>query len=271
MKRELRTGLIKHLGAFSAALFMLVLFMAQAATAGLKLEFEIKDLSGQGPVLKEIHYYQDNFIKTISYENGKREPLYTITDCNKDIIYFIDDAQRTYYTKTFDEIIASMKKGAASLSQALKDMPPAMQAQFKSMLGATPGKAVVTETGQSEMIAGFKADKYLITFKDLRSEVWISPELGRLVSKEVDSSRLKKFQEAFRGIGQDMSGGLGKIIEAEVELMKKKGEEVKRIQTFKIMGTSSTSLYQLVSAKEMDLPRSEFQVPSGYKKVKGQF
>ena len=252
---------------FAAPFLFFTLFMVQAAAAGLRLEYELRDTSGQTPVTKEVHYYQNDFIKSVTFQDGRQEPLYTITDCRKGIIYFIDQAKKTYYTKTFDEMIAMMKRGAERLSQALKDMPPAMQAQFKNMLGGQEGKAVVSATDQVDEIAGYKARKYLITFKDMKSEVWISPELRKQVSRQIDSSRLDKFKEAFRGMEQDMSGGLGKLIEAEIELMKKEGEEVKRIQTFKVMGRTSTMIYQLVSAKEMDIPESEFKVPAGYKKV----
>lgn len=139
-----------------------------------------------------------------------------------------------------------------------KLFPPEIAAQLDKILQMAKFEAKVTPTGETQKIAGFNAQKYLIQIKsqmmNIDTEAWASTE------PKVDYPALQSLLNAMKS----MQPGMDAILD---ELSKVKGLHLKEETTVSMtmMGnTKVKSTEELVSIEEKAAPGGHFAPPAGY-------
>lgn len=140
-----------------------------------------------------------------------------------------------------------------------KVFPPEIAAQMDQILQMAKYEAKVTPTGETQKIAGFNAQKYLIQIKsqmmNIDTEAWASTE------PKIDFAALNSLLISL----QSMQPGMDAIMN---ELSKVKGLQVKSATavSMPMMGDARIkSSEELVSIEEKAAPAGFFAAPAGYK------
>ena len=114
------------------------------------------------------------------------------------------------------------------------------------------------KTGQSAVIAGFKAQKYEIWADgQLREEQWIAPAIA--TAKELDTKKMKQMMRVFAQAG----GQSTYETDPAVQDLWSKGYPVKVINHL----DGETMVRQVVQAQKKDLSADLFAAPQGYRRV----
>jgi hypothetical protein len=185
---------------------------------------------------------------------------------DKKVICLIDHNKQQYsempldFDKMFEEAAAGQAGDDPEKAEAMKKMPGFMK---KMMTGAMGGEmsAKVTDTGETKKIGDWNCRKYIIEMSmgkagASKSESWATEDL------KID------YTMAFTAANAMMASmpGFEKIIQ---EMKKVKGIVVLQTATTKMMGAEVTSTTELLEASEKDAPAGNYDIPAGYKKVKG--
>jgi hypothetical protein len=130
------------------------------------------------------------------------------------------------------------------------------------MKGIAEGmSAKVTETGETKKIGSWNCRKYLIEMNmgmigKSQMEAWATEDL------KID------YGLYFTSANAMLAGqaGFDKIIQ---EMKKVKGVIVYQTATTSVMGADVESTTEILEVKETDAPAGTYDIPVGYKKVKG--
>ncbi len=266
----MKAVVIKH--AFFIALTFI--FISSQAFCGIILEKLHTYQIAPNEIEKEksISYFQDNMIKTVQ-EDGS----YVIVDLNKGKFFFVDPKEKKYMENSLDDMAQQVQKSMKEFKSQLEGLPAEQRAIIEKMMGmgvtkTKKAKPVLKATGQTMKIAGIKAEKYVIEKQGkIIGEYWVSKELKNKLAKELDPSKISKFEKAMEKLSAQMdfwgSSSASKVIELE-EKIREKGEIVKEIKYTDYMNTKSKDQEELISIKEEKLPKSIFEIPKNYKKSK---
>lgn len=197
-------------------------------------------------------------------ENGSEQMIINFAT-NRVIV--ANEKEKTYWEGTPEEYIKAMQDLQASsmkrMNDVLKKMPEAERKQIMEMhgLGATQGpvKVSVQKTGQTQEIAGYKAEKFIVNANGKPfEELWLAK--GFKISSEINSEKLLAFNAKLRKtkMGGATEGEVG-ISKAYIDLFKS-GYPVKQVFQNNVTATVD-------SIKKTAIPDSLFAVPPGYKKV----
>ena len=208
-----------------------------------------------------VFWLTDNKVRT-DQETAKTASI-LMTD--KKIIYLIDHNKKQYsempldFDKMFEEAAAGQAGEDPEKAEAMKKMPGFMKKMMKGAMGDMSAK--VTDTGETKKIGNWNCRKYVIETSmgvggDSRSEAWATEDL------KID------YTMAFTAANAMMASlpGFEKIVQ---EMKKVKGVIVLNTATVKAMGSEVTSTTELLEASEKDAPAGTYDIPAGYKKVKG--
>jgi hypothetical protein len=180
---------------------------------------------------------------------------------DKKLLYMIDHNKMQYAEMPldFDKII----EGAAAAQAG--DDPDKAQAMskisglMKNMMGSMSAK--VTETNETKKIGNWNCRKYLIEMNmgmagTTSAEAWATEDL------KID------YAMAFTAANAMMAAmpGFEKIIQ---EMKKIKGVVVYQTSKVKMMGAEVTATTELLEATDKAAPAGNYDIPAGYKKVKG--
>jgi len=184
---------------------------------------------------------------------------------DKKVLYMIDNNKQTYaeMPMDFDKMFeaAATEAGAGEdpeKAEAMKKMPGFMKNMMKGMMGNMSAK--VTETGETKKIGSWDCRKYLVEMDmgmgTSSAETWATEDL------RIDYSL------AFTMANAMMAGqpGFEKIVQ---EMKKIKGVVVLQTATVKMMGSEVTTATELLECVDKGVPAGNYDVPAGYKKVKG--
>jgi hypothetical protein len=183
----------------------------------------------------------------------------------KKILYLIDHNKKTYaempldFDKMFDEAAGAAAGDDPEAAEAKKKMPGFMKGLMKGVMGGMSAK--VTETGETKKIGDWNCRKYLIEMDmgmagKTNSEAWATEDL------KIDYSLYFASANAMLA-GQS---GFDKIVK---EMQKVKGVIVFQTAKVKIMGSEVTSTTELLECSDKAAPAGNYDIPAGYKKVKG--
>jgi hypothetical protein len=192
----------------------------------------------------EMHYsscYRPHMFKQWSDKDA------TIFRLDKEIIYSIDNERKEYSEMTFSEMEKTAKKAGgemdaqmAELKKQLADMPAEQREAMEQMMGGKTkssgeeAKLDVSKTGETKTLSGYKCTKYLIKENDKEfGTLWTTtsvPDFGAM-------------QNDFKAFSQRMAS-----------------------LTTIIAGMTMT----VTKFEKRSIAASEFEVPSGYKKVKSE-
>jgi hypothetical protein len=188
----------------------------------------------------------------------------SILSGEKKILYMIDHNKKTYaempldLDKMFDEAAAAGAGDDPEMAEAKKKMPGFMKNLMKGAMGGMSAK--VTETGETKKIGSWNCRKYLVE---------MDMGMGKSVAEAWATEDLKiDYSLYFTSANAMLANqpGFDKIVK---EMQKVKGVIVYQTSTVKMMGSEVTSTTELLECADKDAPAGNYDVPAGYKKVKG--
>lgn len=175
---------------------------------------------------------------------------------DKKTMYMIDHGKKQYQEMPLD--FGKMLGEAAGEEGGEEGQAQAM-AMMQGMMGGM--KATVTETGETKTIGSWNCRKYLIEMEmgmmgKMKAETWATEDL------KID------YTKAFTMANAMMAGmpGFEKIL---AEMKRIKGVVVLQEATMNVMGAEVKSTTELLEAGEKSAPAGHYDLPAGYKKVKG--
>jgi hypothetical protein len=175
---------------------------------------------------------------------------------DKKLLYMIDHGKKQYQEMPLD---LSKMLGEAAGEEGGEEGQAQAMAMMQGMMGSM--KATVTETGETKMIGNWNCRKYLIDMEmgmmgKMKAETWATEEL------KID------YTKAFTMANAMMAGmpGFEKIL---AEMKKIKGVVVLQEATMNVMGAEVKSTTELLEAGDKSAPAGHYDLPAGYKKVKG--
>lgn len=178
----------------------------------------------------------------------------------KNMLYMIDHAKKQYsempldFGKMFGE--AAGEEGGDEEDKA---QAKAMAGMMKGLMGNM--SAQVTDTGETKKIGNWNCRKYTLVIDmggmgKTEGEAWATEEL------KVDYAMAYTLAN---GMMASMPG-FEKIL---AEMKKIKGVVVYQTTAAKVMGSEVKSTTELIEAGNKDAPAGHYDIPAGYKKVKG--
>ena len=215
--------------------------------------------TAMGKEMKNEFFAMPKMMKTVS-EDGE----VMLLRVDRKVIYTVNAKEKQYSETTFKEVDSLLGKmavrtNAASekMKEQMKNMPEAQRKMMEQMMGG-PGKdapAVTKNTGEEKKIAGNNCTKYIIMQGEKEViTVWETQDVKEFVGMRKDFEEFSK-----RMMGR--MPGMGAAIE---ELMK--------LQGFAMETQYGTMMTQTVTSMEKrTTPASEYEVPSGYTKVKSEW
>ncbi len=210
---------------------------------------------------KEIHstsFYRPHMFKQSSENNA------TIFLLDKELIYCIDYEKKEYSEMTFTEMEARAKNMSseldgkmAEMKKQMENMPPEQRKMMEKMmgnaaLGGNPNaKTVVTKTAESKTISGYPCVKYVLKEEGKEvGSVWTTTKVPDFKSMQKD---MKEFSRRMAAL---MPKGAGQMVAA-----------MEKIEGFTIQTTIAGMTTTVIKIEKKSVALSEFEVPSGYKKV----
>jgi len=238
-------------------LFALAILMVVVASAqGLHWK---TTTTAMGKEMGNEFFFMPKMVKTVA-DDGE----VMLLRVDRKTIYTVNAKEKQYSETSFNEVDSLMGKmanrtNAASekMKEELKNMPEEQRKMVEQMMGGA-GKEAPAETkntGEQKKIAGYNCTKYIIMQgeKELVT-VWATQDV-----KEFAGMR-KDFEE----FSKRMMGRMPGMGAAAEELMKLRG--------FAMETQFGTMMTQTVTSMEKrTTPASEFEVPSGYTKVKSKW
>jgi len=257
---------MKRFAIWATGLFVMLLlfFSMNAAWAGLVIKEKIQAENGMETILT---YIEGDMVKNVMPDGS-----YMIIDLTKREMIEVNPSKKQYSVIKIDEMKKEMDQTMSKIKEQLAGLPPEQRAMIEKMMGGMMGakaaSAATVKTGQHAKIAGFKAEQYKIMQNGKPVvEVWLSPDLLRYMKKEMDSAKIKAFEKAMDSVDEMLSMmpvGEDSVLKKMKEL-EKKGHIVKEVDYSDPENPVVVS--QVVAVQRRSIPRSEFLVPSGYKKV----
>lgn len=181
----------------------------------------------------------------------------TLFAADKKILYMIDHNKKQYAEMPldFDKMMQEAAGENAEAKEAMAKVPGFMKNMMQGM------SAKVTDTGETKTINGWNCRKYLVEMNmgmagTTSSESWATEDL------KIDY--LKYFTAASAMMAS--MPGFENIIQ---EMRKIKGFVVYQTTKSKMMGGEVGSTTELLEASEKAAPAGTYDLPAGYKKVKG--
>ncbi len=201
-------------------------------------------------------YYMPKMMKSISEGNG------IIVRLDKQMIYRFNTTDQTYSEMTFTEWDAQMKKASAEfdtkmeeLKKHLDSMPPEQRKMMEQMMGAKDQKQSnfeVKMTGEKKTIAGLPATKCIV-LQD---------------GKEFLTAWTTKDLKGFAAMRKDYEGMMGRLSQSAPGAAASMMDAIKKLDGFPLeMEMAMGVQTEVTKVQEEKIPESEFQVPTGYKKV----
>jgi hypothetical protein len=237
---------------FARCLADLAIIVACAASAFSQgLYWESKNTMGaNGEVVNTSKMYaMPKMLKTVNDSNGN-EVIFRI---DKDLMYVVHPTEKTYEVVTFAEVEASMKTRNEELHKRMQAMPEAQRKMMEKMMGGGEEKPVdIKATGETRVIGGHSCMKYVATQdgKEMMT-LWTTRDIK-------DFERMKKdWVEVSKRMLMMSPGGAKGIAEA-----------FSKIEGFPMETQFSGMSSMVTKIEKRSTPVSEFEVPTGYTKVK---
>lgn len=205
-------------------------------------------------------YFMPKMMKTVT---GDQEIIIRL---DKQMIYRINVADKTYSEMTFAEWEAQMKKASAEmdskmaeLQKRLASMPPEQRQMMEKMMSAQmqaknvgQAKLEVKNTGEKKTVAGLSATKYVV-LQDGKEFItaWTTNEIKGFASMRKD------YEEMASRLAASAPGGGASMVEA-----------MKKIDGYPLeMDMSMGVKTEVTKVESKSFPASDFEVPAGFTKV----
>jgi hypothetical protein len=245
-----------------------IAFMVICLSAGIAFSQGLYWESTMTPPIagaKEIHstsYYRPHMFKQVSGEQA------SIFRLDKGLLIRVDKERKEYSEMTFAELEAQVKEASKAMEaqmtemkKQLEKMPPEQRKMLGQFIGDTTkgGRGdttiEVTKTSETKTISGYSCTKYVVKLggKEFGS-VWTTTGVPGFPAMRDD----------FRDFSQRMAS-----------LMPSRGSQIavgmRKIDGFPIQTTMANITTTVTKVEKRSVAASEFEVPSGYTKVKADF
>ncbi len=231
---------------------LIVTAIGMVLSQGLYWESTTTILIANGKQIHSTSSYISHMFKQ-SAENNV-----TIFRLDKEMMYLVDTQKKEYSEMTFAEMEAYTKKANKKLeemNEKLKNLPPEQRKMMEQMmgkaaLGGQHAKIDVIKTAEKKNISGYICNKY--TMKEDTAEVgsvWTTADVPDFSSMQKD----------FKEFSQRMAAQMPKAGEMVAAMTKVEG--------FPVQTTIAGMTTIVTKIEKKTVAASEFEVPTGYKKV----
>lgn len=254
---------MKHTGIRLTMVVLCVVGLAASALAqGLYWE---STMSG-GPIGErhEQMWAIPKKMKGVNKETGEA----FIVRLDKELFITIDPKEKTYTEMTFAEMEGTMKKVGgkmdarmAEMQEKLADMPEEQRKMVEQMMGnkmggmgaAKDAKIDVKNAGEKKSISGFSCTKFVATQDGKEAmTLWVTKDVSGFDAMKKDWDEFGKRMMAMNPMGKGL------------------GDAFKQVDGFPIQTEFHGMTSTVTKIEKKTAPASEFEVPSGYKKVKSK-
>ncbi len=242
-------------------LSMIVLLVAASGYAQ-GLYWESVTTGGPGGVngQKSEFYYMPRMFKNV--ESNRQEEI--IFRLDKDMMIHLDHGKKTYYEISFDEMERMMKKAGAvmdeqmaKLQEQMASMPEEQRKMMEKMMGKTltggkGNKLELRKTSDAKSISGYACKKYVVMSGDEPAyTMWVTKDLKEFAGMQKD---MQEFGKRMAAITPRFAGEIA--------------EGMKNLDGFPVQTEIGGITTTVSKVERRTTPKSEFEVPAGYKKEK---
>ncbi len=215
------------------------------------------------------NFAMPKMFKTVRSEDVK-EGAIVIFRLDKELLWTLNPEKKTYSEMTFAEMEKLMSKAGgkmdaamAKMEEQMKDMTPEQREMMQKMMGGKmPGAGSskptqVKNTGERKTISGYACTKFVVTDdeKDFMT-LWVTRDVRGFEPLMADWKEFSK-----------RMGAMNRFAKGAVDAYKNiEGFPIET--TVSMMNTTVTTTVTKIERRST--PANEFQVPSGYTKVKSQ-
>ncbi len=222
--------------------------------------------TGSSEVLESTLYIQDNMLKSVDDEQ------ILIFDLDNWLLTYVSQQKKGYWTgKPADYLRFVMEFTLDMLEEEIKHADryerPALQALYDDLkmnlkhdmdavelIGELPVEIIMTE--QSEMIVGYRSNRYLVYFdRVLVEEVWLTPDID--LGSEYDFREFRAFIDEMSWNGMFANY---RSSDEYIHLMKS-GMPMRTVEDDQ---SATESVTEVVMIENRQIPASEFYPPKGY-------
>lgn len=180
---------------------------------------------------------------------------------DRQLFWILNPEEKTYSELTFSdmETIANKTAGRmAAMKERMKEMPEEQRKMMEKMMGGNDQPVEVKNTKETKTISGYKCNKLIVLrgTEEVMS-LWITDELNEFKPLMAD---WKAFSERMSTMAGQFAKGMSDVY--------KNINGFPMQTTLSIMGQTITTTVTRVEKRST--PAGEFEVPSGYKKVKSE-
>ncbi len=193
-----------------------------------------------------------------------------IARLDKEVFWMLNPEKKTYSEMTFDEMENMMKKAGgkmdaamAKMQEQLKDMPKEQREMVEKMMGGKMDAAAavdapeqVRKTSETKTISGYNCTKYVASHGD----------------KEIMTMWVTKGVRGFEPLMSDWKEFAKRMSAMTSQSAKGIADAYKTIDGFPIQTTMKVMNNEVITTvtkiEQRSTPAGEFEIPSGYKKVK---
>lgn len=235
-------------------LHLATIFVTLSVTMALSQGLYVESKNSSDNDIEKFWYMPKMFRSTT--DDGK----IAILRLDKDVMYSIDPANKTYTEMKFSDIQARARAGRAKMEVMMKkrmnglspEQRKVMEDRMAAMQGSNTKPEIrdeVVSTGESKVIAGFQCTKYVIKRNGKESEiVWASKDIKGFESIRVDMEKWMTTMSTLSGSRQSAS------------------EWYNEIKGFPVQTESDGSVHTVTHLEQKTINASQFEVPAGYAK-----
>jgi len=216
-------------------------------------------------VMKGLSYYMPRMIKAVSDDEGNA----MVFRMDRQVVYEVHPKDKTYSETSFAEWETKMKGlnskmdvRMAEMQKRMESMPEEQQKMMEQMMGgrmagaaSKEAKMDVIKTGEQRSVAGYTCTKYSVT------------EDG----KEVLAVWATKDVKGFDAMKKDYEEFSRRFMAVNIRSARSMTEAIKKIEGFPMEMDFAEGMKTVVTkAEPKAISQSEFEVPSGFTKVKSK-
>jgi hypothetical protein len=222
-------------------------------------------MTGMGMEQKSQMYYLPKKFKNVSSSQQGNDISIVRLDQSK--IYNLMPGDKSYSEMSFSDMEGAAKKTGGEMDarmqemkKGLESMPPEQRQMAEQMMGRMMNKSPespiqVEKTGETKSISGFNCTKYVLKQGDKEmATIWATKDLKEFESMKDDFREFAKGMMAMNPLAKSLRDGMQKV-------------EGFPIQTDMAQGMKTV----VTKVEKRSIAASEFEIPSGYKKVKPKF
>lgn len=248
------TGLLKR-----TMILGLILSIGAAVADAQGMYWESTMTGGQTPAATSQNFYMPRMFKVVQKGEGENILLFRL---DREKIYLLNPANKTYQEMTFAEVEQQMKQMSAMMDQQMAELEKQMESmspEERKMLEQQMGglmkpktsgaKPEIVKTGETKKVAGMAASKYVVRRdgKDVIA-IWAAPEVKDWAGMRTDFLQFAKRMGSLSRITEGMSDAYNKI------------------DGFPVLTEIGGMTNTVTKVERKSTPASAFDVPAGYKK-----